>query len=622
MKWEVLVCATGPLIGLSRCRRLGSFGRPLLRIAGRPRGLFLWLALSIAPLAGQTVPQTLNHQGRVTVDGVPFHGTGHFKFAIVTAGGALSRWSNDGSSQNGLEPAKAVDLQVSNGSYSLRLGDSSMPNMQPVPPAVFSEDADLLLRIWFDDGVHGSKALSPDLPIASVGFAMMAAQANSLAPAAAINPAVLAANPVAGQVLSYDGQAMVWQNPAGGGGSPLFSAGTNLYFNSGNLGLGTTAFEHRLSVTGGPLWTMAGWKGALALQSGDAIGWGPNKSSSYRFGMGYTGGGFYFFRTESPLGTFPGSPALYDLMISEAGHVGIGTLTPGAPLDIRAVWNTPGTSGVPNTQLSGPSPTLAWVKTGSFPRSSWIAHLGATDGLEFWQRVQSGVPGAAGDTGWIRKLGFTPDGGIDYTGQLGKLDTAEHAASTVRAADLKLGHSTRRGTPGRALVDLGPTLAVNFADDWGTTVIGGAVTEVKTLRITGGADLAEPFPMSQSAVPPGAVVVIDEKNPGKLRMSTVAYDKKVAGIVSGADGIQPGISMLQADRLNPGLNVALSGRVYVSANTSGGPIEPGDLLTTSEAPGQAMKVTDHLKAQGAILGKAMSALAEGHGLVLVLVTLQ
>jgi hypothetical protein len=35
-----------------------------------------------------------------------------------------------------------------------------------------------------------------------------------------------------------------------------------------------------------------------------------------------------------------------------------------------------------------------------------------------------------------------------------------------------------------------------------------------------------------------------------------------------------------------------------------------------------MKVSDHLKAQGAILGKAMTALSEGQGMVLVLVTLQ
>jgi len=52
------------------------------------------------------------------------------------------------------------------------------------------------------------------------------------------------------------------------------------------------------------------------------------------------------------------------------------------------------------------------------------------------------------------------------------------------------------------------------------------------------------------------------------------------------------------------------------------PIKPGDLLTTSDTPGHAMKVTEHPRAQGAILGKAMSSLESGTGLVLVLVTLQ
>jgi len=35
-----------------------------------------------------------------------------------------------------------------------------------------------------------------------------------------------------------------------------------------------------------------------------------------------------------------------------------------------------------------------------------------------------------------------------------------------------------------------------------------------------------------------------------------------------------------------------------------------------------MKVTDHARAQGAILGKAMTGLSDGNGMVLVLVTLQ
>ena len=146
--------------------------------------------------------------------------------------------------------------------------------------------------------------------------------------------------------------------------------------------------------------------------------------------------------------------------------------------------------------------------------------------------------------------------------------------------------------------------------------------DVSSLTIRGGADLAEPFAMSHAGVEPGSVVVIDEENPGKLKASTRPYDKRVAGIVSGANGIRPGISMIQEDKLEAGENVALSGRVYVKADTSAGPIKPGDLLTTSAMPGHAMKAADHDKAQGAILGKAMTRLDDGDGMVLVLVTLQ
>ena len=45
-------------------------------------------------------------------------------------------------------------------------------------------------------------------------------------------------------------------------------------------------------------------------------------------------------------------------------------------------------------------------------------------------------------------------------------------------------------------------------------------------------------------------------------------------------------------------------------------------MTSAARPGHAMKVTDHDQATGAILGKAMSGLKEGQGLILTLVTLQ
>jgi len=68
--------------------------------------------------------------------------------------------------------------------------------------------------------------------------------------------------------------------------------------------------------------------------------------------------------------------------------------------------------------------------------------------------------------------------------------------------------------------------------------------------------------------------------------------------------------------------VALTGRVYCMVDADQGAVEPGDLITTSDLPGHGMKVADHSRAQGAIVGKAMTSLDKGKGLVLVLVSLQ
>lgn len=160
----------------------------------------------------------------------------------------------------------------------------------------------------------------------------------------------------------------------------------------------------------------------------------------------------------------------------------------------------------------------------------------------------------------------------------------------------------------------------------------GGTIQVKILEISG-ADLSENFEVNdttdlsngaaEETVKPGMVVCIDPDNPGELIVSSRAYDRTVAGIISGAGDIQIGVIMNRGDSVtNEDQPIALSGRVYCYADASNGAIEPGDLLTTSDVSGHAMKVSDYQQAQGAILGKAMSRLEEGRGLVLVLVTLQ
>ena len=177
-------------------------------------------------------------------------------------------------------------------------------------------------------------------------------------------------------------------------------------------------------------------------------------------------------------------------------------------------------------------------------------------------------------------------------------------------------HANNRGDPGAGGTTL-MTLDVN-----GNLTVGGALSTT-VLTVRGGADVAEPFETTRpEELEPGSVVVIDDEHAGKLKRSSESYDTKVAGVVSGAGGVKPGLRLQQDGVLEGDHPVALSGRVYVKADAGTGSIRPGDLLTTSATPGHAMKVGDHARAQGAILGKAMTELDSGTGLVLVLVTLQ
>ena len=143
-----------------------------------------------------------------------------------------------------------------------------------------------------------------------------------------------------------------------------------------------------------------------------------------------------------------------------------------------------------------------------------------------------------------------------------------------------------------------------------------------TLEITGGADLVESFDTGGHEYAPGTVLVIDPQRPGELMTSTVTYDKRVAGVVSGAGSLRPGLQLGQAGVASGSTQVALTGRVYVTCSAENGPVGPGDLLTTSSTAGCAMRATDQLRSNGAVLGKAMTPLDAGTGLVLVLVNLQ
>jgi hypothetical protein len=230
-----------------------------------------------------------------------------------------------------------------------------------------------------------------------------------------------------------------------------------------------------------------------------------------------------------------------------------------------------------------------------------------------------------GDVGIAKNLLVVGDGGVNSSGEEGIIYLGDNFnyIKAVHSAGVRIGAFL---APNAVSINNGGNVGI------GTTTPGkkldvNGTTRTEVLEITGGSDLSEQFeirkPKTDLLTEPGMVVSIDSEKPGALTLSSKAYDRKVAGIISGAGGIKPGMLMAQEGTIASGANpVALTGRVYAWVDASSGPIEPGDLLTTSNTPGHAMKVKDHTKAQGAILGKAMSSLDEGKGLVLVLVTLQ
>jgi hypothetical protein len=133
-------------------------------------------------------------------------------------------------------------------------------------------------------------------------------------------------------------------------------------------------------------------------------------------------------------------------------------------------------------------------------------------------------------------------------------------------------------------------------------------------------DCAEHFPVIDRTADPGTVMVIDQD--GRLWPSSRPYDKKVAGVVSGAGNYRPGIVLGKQESHDGGLLVALLGKVYCKVDAQFSSIEVGDLLTTSPTLGHAMKALDQSRAFGCVIGKALRSLETGQALIPILVALQ
>jgi hypothetical protein len=121
-------------------------------------------------------PQVVNYQGQVTVAGAPYTGTGYFKLAVLNQAGNVTYWTNDGTASG--QPAAAVSTTVTNGLFTILLGDTTLPNMQALPASVFNTSP-CYLRAWFSKDNTSFIQLAPDRRIVAVPFALQAEEAKT-----------------------------------------------------------------------------------------------------------------------------------------------------------------------------------------------------------------------------------------------------------------------------------------------------------------------------------------------------------------------------------------------------------------------------------------------------------
>ena len=212
--------------------------------------------------------------------------------------------------------------------------------------------------------------------------------------------------------------------------------------------------------------------------------------------------------------------------------------------------------------------------------------------------------------------------GLGSAGVFGEAITGP-GVSGISVSSVGMDAKSESGPAALRAVHAGGGVAGLFGGDVHIThnLLVDADVNVKGDILLTNADCAEDFDIAEAApVEPGTVMVLNDF--GALAASQRPYDKRVAGVVSGAGAFKPGIVL---DRRETGAvrqPIALLGKVYCKVDAQFSAIAVDDLLTTSPTPGHAMAANDPARAFGAVIGKALRPLPSGQGLIPILIALQ
>ena len=352
--------------------------------------------------------------------------------------------------------------------------------------------------------------------------------------------------------------------------------GTNINnTNTGNVGIGTSSPDSRLSVAGpgtslpttynvGDVATFAtptdGPFNVAIVKGGvtnpQELSFGVNQASHY-----------------SEVQAAHSGVTTNNLILNrQGGNVGIGTASPSYTLQVKGSIVAQGATA--NGDLA--------VMTANGTTAFWDFSANASNGdLSFYDAISNKLP--------VKIQKGTPDNTL-YLASSGSVGIGTSTPGSQYKLDVA-GNMNASGT-----------------------ITGGNIVAKYQ-------DVAEWVESSQH-LPAGTVVVLDHTKSNQVVASSQPYDTRVAGVISE----QPGIALGESG--NNKVLVASTGRVRVKVDAGRAPIHVGDLLVTSEVPGAAMKSRPvniggvQLHRPGTLIGKALEPLPKGTREILVLLSLQ